>query len=174
MEAGPIQPVYRMRLVQHSALIIAFLGLTLLSKVRWEWGVAGSPPGPPPQCIEIVLPPPPLREGWLPRFIKPKTQPASIIEGAEATLYLVTAYAVGDGNTPGEITADGRKVRPGITAACRLPLGTMIYIEGIGPRVCEDRGIGPPGVENWIDVAFETAEEADDHGKQWLGVVVIR
>jgi len=163
-----------MRLLQHSALIIAFLGLSLIQKVDWDWTIRLPPGDRPSQCIEVVLPPLPVRQGWLSKSVKPHTQPASIIEGAEADLYLVTGYAEGDPNTPGQITADGRKVRPGITAACRLPLGTMIFIEGIGPRVCEDRGTGPPGVENWIDVAFETAEEANDYGRQWLAVVVIR
>lgn len=167
------------RLLQHGALVVAFLGLALVQKADFEWRVAlpsggeiphlnnGAEECPVPQIISSS-------GGFLRKIPKPVTKPASPLEGLEAEFYLVTGYAVGDGNTPGEITADGRKVRPGITAACRLPLGTMIYIEGIGPRVCEDRGIGPPGVENWIDLAFETAEEADDHGKQWLGVVVIR
>lgn len=164
-----------MRFIEHSALIIAFLGVALVSKVHWEWridslhGVSS-----PTQCTEIVLPPPPLRQGWLRKGVKPKTQPASVLQGAEADLYLITGYAVGDRNTPGEVTADGRKVRPGITAACRLPLGTMVYIEGIGARVCEDQGFGPAEVEKWIDVAFETPEEAMEFGKRWMGVVIIQ
>jgi len=161
------------RLLQHGALVMAFLGVALVQKVEWERTIRLPPGDRPSQCTEIVLPPLPKRAGWLAKQVLPRTQPASPFEGAEADLYLVTGYAVGDGNTPRHITADGRKVRPGITAACRLPLGTMVYIEGVGPRVCEDQGIGPPGVQNWIDVAFETAEEAIQFGKQWLGVVVI-
>jgi len=151
---------------------MAFLGVALVQKVDWEWKVQSHSPSA--QCTEIVLSPPPTREAWLPKRVEPHTQPRSPMEGVEAHLYLVTGYAVGDPFTPGYITADGRKVRPGITAACRLPLGTFIYIDGVGPRVCEDRGVGPLGVENWIDVAYETAEEANRHGKQWLAVVVIR
>jgi len=86
----------------------------------------------------------------------------------------VTGYAVDDGLTPGMITADGRNVRPGITAACpeELTLGTMIYIEGIGARVCEDRGSAIVGKR--LDVAFRTPKKALLFGKRWLRVVVIR
>lgn len=160
------------RLLQHGALVVAFLGVALVQKVEWEWRV-GSPLGPPPRCIEIVLPPLPAREDWLPTRVEPHTQPASPIEGAEAEFYILTGYAVGDGFTLGEITADGRKVRPGITVACpgELALGTFLYIDGVGARVCEDRGTFEG---KWLDLAFETPEEATQFGKQLLAVVVIR
>lgn len=160
------------RLLQHGALVMAFLGVALIQKVDWEWRVV-SPLGPPAQCTEIVLPPLPTREAWLPKRVEPHTQPRSPIEGAEAEFYTVTGYSVGDPFTPGGITADGRKVRPGITVACpeELALGTMVYIEGVGPRVCEDRG----ALEGrWLDLAFETAAEALSFGKQMLAVVIIR
>lgn|GEM_PF-2730732 len=162
------------RLVQHSALIIAFLGLSLIQKMNWEWRVAGLPPGPPPQCVEVVLPPLPTREAWLAKRVQPLTQPASPMEGAEAEFYIVTGYAVGDEYTPREITADGRKVRPGITIACpeELALGIMVYIEGIGARVCEDRGSAIVGKH--LDIAFKTPEAAMLFGKQRLAVAVIK
>jgi len=96
------------------------------------------------------------------------------MEGAEAEFYIVTGYAVGDRFTPGEVTTDGRKVRPGITVACpeELPLGTMLYIEGIGGRVCEDRGLAIVGKH--LDVAFETPGAAMLFGSQRLAVAVIR
>lgn len=161
------------RLLQHGALIVAFLGLSLFQKMDWEWRVV-SPPGLPPRCVEIMLPPPPVRQGWLPKRVEPHTQPGSPIEGAEAGFYLVTGYAVGDGHTPGEVTADGRKVRPGITVACpkELQLGQAVYIEGLGIRICEDRGSAI--VSKRLDVAFETPEAALLFGKRWMRVAVIR
>jgi len=53
------------------------------------------------------------------------------------------------GKTDG-ITASGTKAEVGRTVACNtLPFGTVIYIEGIGERVVEDRG-GMRG--NMLDV----------------------
>jgi len=161
------------RPLQHGALILAFLGVALVQKVHWV-----VPLEPPlqkgSQCTEIVLPPLPLRQGWLVKRVQPITQPVSPLGGAEADLYLVTGYAIGDGYTPGYITADGRKVRPGITVACpvELALGTAVYIKGFGVRICEDRGIAIIGKR--LDVAFETPETAMLFGRQRLAVVVIR
>jgi len=169
------------RFLQHTPLIIAFLGVSLVQKVRWEWRVAGSPPGPPAQCIEVRLPPlVGTDDGWLRMNPKLETEPASFIEGAEVDLYLVTGYAVGDGYTPGRNTSDGwqqgliREVRPGITVACppSLPLGTALYIEGFGVRICEDRGSAIVGKR--LDVAFETPEEAIAWGRRWMGVIVLQ
>jgi len=171
-----------MRLVQHGALVIAFLGLSLVQKVRWEWKIERFA-GADSQCIEVRLPPlPDHDDGWLRMNPKPETQPASFmvhhpnsgIEGVEADLYLVTGYAIGDGKTPGRVTADGRLVRPGITVACpgELSLGTMLFIKDIGGRVCEDRGSAIVGKR--LDVAFESPEEAMEFGRQWLAVMVIR
>ena len=161
------------RLLQHGSLMIAFLGVTLVQKMDWEWRVE-SPPGPPPQCVEVVLPPLPTREAWLPKAVEPHTQPASPMEGAEAEFYIVTGYAVGDGFTPGEVTTDGRLVRPGITVACpkELNLGQALYIEGFGVRICEDRGGMIVG--KTLDMAFETPEAAMIFGRQTLAVEVIR
>ena len=161
-----------MTFLRHTPLIIAFLAISLIQKVHWV-----VPLEPPlqkgDQCTEIVLPPLSVRDGWLVKGVEPDTRPASFIEGVEADLYLVTGYAVGDGNTPGEITADGRKVRPGITVACpkELSLGTMVFIEEVGPRVCEDRGSAIVGKR--LDVAFGTPEEAIQFGRKWTRVAVI-
>jgi len=179
LEAGAIQRVHRMRLLQHSALIIAFLGLSLIQKVDWEWRVAlpsggeiphlnnGGKECPVPQIISSS-------DGFLRKIPKPQTEPGSPLQGLDAEFYLVTGYAVGDGNTPGQVTADGRLVRPGITVACpkELALGHMIYIDGIGPRVCEDRGSAIVGKR--LDVAFKTPEAALLFGKRWMRVGVIR
>lgn len=107
--------------------------------------------------------------------IWPTTEPPHLFElEFETNLYIITGYAVGDDYTPGRITASGRNVMPGLTAACPewLPLGTAIYIEGLGLRICEDRG---GAIDGWrIDVAFGTPEEALEYGVRQSIVAVIR
>lgn len=134
------------------------------------------PEGKPlePMCQEIVLPQLENKDsGFLKKLVKPHTELAPLL-GLDAEFYTVTGYAVGDGYTPGEITADGRKVRPGITVACppEIMLGTAVYIEGLGVRICEDRGSAIVGKR--LDVAFKTPEAAIMFGKRWMRVAVIR
>jgi len=53
---------------------------------------------------------------------------------------VVTAYTAGDGYTPGTVMASGRTVYVGAVACPRnIPLGTVVEIEGVGIRMCEDR-----------------------------------
>lgn len=69
------------------------------------------------------------------------------------------------------ITASGTNVTAGRTAAADwdvLPVGTKIYIEGIGTRTIEDKGGAIIG--NHIDVYTESHEEARQNGKQMLEV----
>lgn len=58
--------------------------------------------------------------------------------------YWITGYdtcAQCCGKTDG-ITASGTQATVGATCAATLPFGTILYIEGIGVRVVEDRGVG--------------------------------
>jgi len=115
------------------------------------------------------------------KAICPRTEPAYFLEvEVQTELWLVSGYAIGDDFTPGSNTADGwaegleREVRPGITIACpkELPLGTMVVIDKIGPRVCEDRGGAVEGKR--LDVAFKTSLAAEIWGKRWVRVAIIR
>lgn len=47
-----------------------------------------------------------------------------------------------NGMPPYDITASGRIVEPGVTAACgsEFPFGTRTYIQDVGWRTCWDRG----------------------------------
>lgn len=69
-------------------------------------------------------------------------------------------------------TYSGEKVVPGETAAAgpNIPLGTRIYVEGLGWRRVNDRGgaIGP----NDIDLAVATKEEAIAFGQQQRLVIL--
>ena len=160
-------------LIRHSPLLLAFATLILFGKVDWGPAVRICGMTPPPQPTFIVLSPPLEKDnGFLRKIPVPLTKPGDML-GLEAEFFEVTAYAVGDDFTPRSITADGREVRPGITAACpeSMPPGTPIYIEYLGVRICEDRGyLG----DQRIDVAFPSVESALIFGRQRLAVVIIR
>lgn len=86
--------------------------------------------------------------------------------------YTITGYAVGDDFTPGDLTASGTPVIPGLTVACpqNLTFGTMVYIEGVGLRICQDRGAFEG---RWLDLAFATKEEALQWGKRERNVCIL-
>ncbi len=85
------------------------------------------------------------------------------------TMYApLSAGAVGGHDYTGDpsMSYSGEEVVPGETAAAgpNIPLGTKIYVEGLGWRRVNDRGgaIGP----NDIDLAVATKEEAIKFGRQ--------
>lgn len=92
----------------------------------------------------------------------------------------ITMYApLGAGAISGlDFTGDpslsysGEKVVPGKTAAAgpNVPIGTEIYVEGLGWRRVNDRGggVGP----NHIDLAVATKEEAIKFGLQRRLVII--
>lgn len=70
-------------------------------------------------------------------------------------------------------TKSGEPVTPGVTVAADpavLPLGTRIYIDGIGERVVQDTGGAIRGHK--IDLAVEGHQEAVAWGVQHKGVWV--
>jgi len=88
--------------------------------------------------------------------------------------YTVVAYCTEQyphicGGNP--TTASGELVTPGVTVAADpavLPLGTRVYIDGIGERVVQDTGGAIHGQK--IDLAVESHAEAVDWGVQHKGV----
>jgi 3D (Asp-Asp-Asp) domain-containing protein len=83
-----------------------------------------------------------------------------------------TAAADECGKSDG-ITASGLKVKEGVTIACppQFPLGTKIKIEGMGTRICEDRGGAIKG--NHIDIYVETKKEAFSFGRRNLEAEIV-
>lgn len=79
--------------------------------------------------------------------------------------FLCTAYCTeeyphicGEGHG---ITASGQPIQADVTVAADqalLPYGTVLYIEGVGVRVVQDRGAGVQGYH--LDVAVDTHENA--------------
>jgi 3D (Asp-Asp-Asp) domain-containing protein len=93
----------------------------------------------------------------------------------DITMYApLSAGAIGGYDFSGDpsLTYSGEKVVPGETAAAgpNIPLGTRIYVEGLGWRRVNDRGgaIGP----NDIDLAVATKEEAIEFGQQQRLVIL--
>jgi 3D (Asp-Asp-Asp) domain-containing protein len=66
------------------------------------------------------------------------------------------------------VTASGLKVMEEETIACppQFPLGTKLDIEGIGTRICEDRGGAIKG--NHVDVYMKSKKDAFKFGRQVL------
>ncbi len=101
------------------------------------------------------------------------TAPTDEVEAKEQTqTYEITWYTAGyesTGKTPSHpaygITASGRKVVEGKTAACppSMPFGTRLRIEGVGERRCDDRG--SLITEGHIDVYIEDVEQALRNGR---------
>jgi len=98
----------------------------------------------------------------------------------EFTIMEVTAYTAGyesTGKTPNDpsygITASGVPVEEGVTVACpkSIPFGTKIFIEGVGERVCQDRGGAI--TEGHVDVYMPDKEQALKFGRQHLRVYIV-
>jgi 3D (Asp-Asp-Asp) domain-containing protein len=95
-------------------------------------------------------------------------------------VYEVTAYTAGaesTGKAPSHpaygITASGARVKAGTTIACppELPFGTVIEIDGVGKRICEDRGFAIKGRK--LDLYIASLSEALRFGRQHLKIRVL-
>ena len=98
------------------------------------------------------------------RDLLPTGMQAEHIGEFHCTAYCVEEYPhICGGNG---ITASGAPVTSGLTVAVDpevIPLGTVLYIEGVGVRVAQDTGSAIKGQK--IDVAVETHTEAES----WAG-----
>jgi len=97
------------------------------------------------------------------------TPPQTEILAQSHEVFVITAYCSCSkccGKSDG-ITFSGVKAVEGVTVAAdlnRFPLGTEIYIEGIGKRIVQDKGGAIKG--NRIDVFFNDHKEALRFGLQ--------
>ena len=92
------------------------------------------------------------------------------IELTEAGTFFCTAYCTeqyehicGEGHG---ITASGQPIQAGVTVAADtsiFPYGTVLYIEGVGIRIVQDKGAAIQGKH--LDVAVDTHENAE----KWNG-----
>ena len=82
--------------------------------------------------------------------------------------FQITAY-----EWDGSKCANGRYPTEGYTVACNsLPLGTRVYIEGIGERVVEDRGATWHS-DSWMDLYLGDVSACNEFGVQYRNVYVI-
>lgn len=87
------------------------------------------------------------------------------VELEDAGVFFCTAYCTeqyqhicGEGRG---ITASGQPIQAGVTVAADqsiFPYGTVLYIEGVGIRIVQDKGAGVQGTH--LDVAVDTHENA--------------
>ena len=90
------------------------------------------------------------------------TQPTGQTRQFQVTAYVAT----------GNPTASGVMPTVGRTVACppEIPFGTRIHIEGVGDRICEDRGGAIHG--NVLDLFVGSQEEAIAWGRRVLNVTI--
>lgn len=70
--------------------------------------------------------------------------------------------------------ANGNYPTVGYTVACNsLPLGTTVYIEGVGYRVVEDRGAEWHG-SNWMDLYLGDVDSCYEWGVRSVDVYIVR
>lgn len=113
------------------------------------------------------------------RWEKGNHWPGAVTQVLTATLTAYTAGPESTGKEPGDpgygITASGTRVQDGRTIAVdprKIPLGSRVYIEGIGYRVAEDTGGAIQG--NRIDVYMSNLQDAIRFGvKKGVKVYVL-
>jgi 3D (Asp-Asp-Asp) domain-containing protein len=115
----------------------------------------------------------------MPVVLAPEPIVEVVAEAAWQT-FEVTAYTAGEestGKQPGEdgygITASGEHVRENYTIACppSMAFGQRLEIEGVGERVCTDRGGSIK--EGRLDIYMTDLQDALAFGRQWLKVRIM-
>ena len=101
--------------------------------------------------------------------ISRETSPMPEVEFFTVTAYCPCSACCGEEDG---ITASGTQVEAGRTIAMsgEYGFGTLVYIDELGWRTCEDRGSAINGKH--IDVYFDTHQEALDFGVKELGVII--
>jgi 3D (Asp-Asp-Asp) domain-containing protein len=116
----------------------------------------------------------------MPVVLAPEPVVEVVAEEPEWQTFEVTAYTAGPestGKQPGDdgygITASGEHVRENYTIACppSLPFGQRLEIEGIGERVCTDRGSAIK--EGRLDIYIPELKDALAFGRQTVEVRII-
>lgn len=94
------------------------------------------------------------------------------VQGFELTAYCACELCCGP--SAQGVTFSGTTVESGRTLAVDpsvIPIGSLVYIDGLGLRVAEDTGSAIKG--NIVDVYFEDHDEALRFGRQTANVVII-
>lgn len=121
-----------------------------------------------------------------PKDISNQLPSNSVSRGGEhrisAGVFVITAYTAGEestGKSPGDPaygqTASGVMVEEGITIAADwsvLPKGTIVWIEGVGRRVVQDKGGAIKGFK--IDLYMPNLDDAKAWGRQKRKVFILQ
>ena len=92
------------------------------------------------------------------------------LEAEKPKLELLGTYHITAYEWTGQPCADGRFPEVGYTAACNsLPLGTKVFIEGVGERTVHDRG-ATWHESTWMDLYLGDMSACDDWGHQYRKV----
>ncbi|MGE5124830.1 MAG: 3D domain-containing protein [Betaproteobacteria bacterium] len=92
-----------------------------------------------------------------------------------SAVFVVTGYATGCDSPPGALTKSGKPPVVGLTVAADpsvVPLGSVVYIDGIGERLVHDIGGAVRG--RHLDVFMGSCVEARRFGRQQRQVRVLR
>lgn len=92
-----------------------------------------------------------------------------------SAVFVVTGYATGCDSLPGALTKSGKPPVVGLTVAADpsvVPLGSVVYIDGIGERLVHDIGGAVRG--RHLDVFMGSCVEARRFGRQQRQVRVLR
>lgn len=102
-------------------------------------------------------------------------EPEEIVEeSSEEELEYLGTFEMTAYEWTGNPCANGRYPTEGYTVACNsLPLGTTVYIEGVGYRVVEDRGADWHG-SNWMDLYLGDVDSCYEWGVRSVDVYVVR
>lgn len=144
---------------------VLLLALVALTACAWTAKGTGTQPAEPPAVAVAAIQPPALEPE--PEWIE-----------YEATAYCSCEKCCGSWalNRPDGIvyTASGAVTEQGVTIAADwdvLPPGTVVYIDGLGERVVQDRGGAIKG--NAVDVYFEDHDEALVFGRQTVRLYIV-
>jgi 3D (Asp-Asp-Asp) domain-containing protein len=92
-----------------------------------------------------------------------------------SAVFVVTGYATGCDSPPGALTKSGEPPIVGLTVAADpsvVPLGSVVYIDGLGERLVHDIGGAVRG--RHLDVFMASCVEARSFGRQQRQVRLVR
>ena len=156
---------------------ITFAALLILAAFAvCAWSAKGSEGTRPPAEAGAPAPAPTV-EVVEPPQVSPEPAEPTWAE-YEATAYCSCEKCCGtwaENRTDGVVyTASGAVAQEGVTIAADwdvLPPGTVVYIDGLGERVVQDRGGAIKG--NTVDVYFEDHDEALVFGRQAVRLYIV-
>lgn len=108
-----------------------------------------------------------------------RNEPESVVyaeaeESPEEELEYLGTFEMTAYEWTGSPCANGNYPEVGYTVACNsLPLGTTVYIEGVGYRVVEDRGAEWHG-SNWMDLYLGDVDSCYEWGVRSVDVYIVR